>query len=60
MTEVPGGEGRQRRVGALGQMGYGWGRGSLYLQLNLVPQGSQDNAGCSLNKYFLKAGTLFT
>lgn len=31
MTEVPGGEGRQRRVGALEQMGYGWGRGGLYL-----------------------------
>ncbi|KAF6384987.1 hypothetical protein mRhiFer1_008840 [Rhinolophus ferrumequinum] len=31
MTEVPGGEGRQRRVGALEQMSYGWGRGGLYL-----------------------------
>lgn len=36
ITKKPGGEGKQRRVSTSREMIYGWERGGLYLQLNMV------------------------
>lgn len=36
ITKMPGREGKQRRVGTSREIIYGWERGGLYLQLNMV------------------------